>query len=79
MGMYSIPLPQLAHDEKYTGYYDDNNKPIYVGDKLKSEWGYEVIVHQEGDSFNGKLVCDENHSCKDIPYALNHGKGYTKI
>jgi hypothetical protein len=27
----------------------------------------------------GKLVCDENHSCKNIPYALNKGKGYNKI
>jgi hypothetical protein len=79
MGMYSVPLPELAQDEKFTGYYDDTNKPIFIEDKLKSEWNYEVIVQKDGDSYYGKLVCDENHSCKDIPYALNKGRGYTKI
>jgi len=33
-----------ASADNFTGYFDDDNKPIFVGDKLKSEWNYEVIV-----------------------------------
>ena len=33
----------------FTGYFDDNKQPILVGDKLKSEWGYEVIVVKDED------------------------------
>ena len=65
--------------DNFTGYYDDANRPIFVGDKLKSEWGYEVIVVNDGDDYSGKLVCDKNHSCRNIPYALNRGQGYRKI
>ena len=67
-------------NNNFTKYFDDNNKPIFVGDRLKSEWGYEVIVvKDENGSYSGKLVCDNNHSCKNIPYALNKGKGYNKL
>lgn len=66
--------------KKFTGFFDDNQKPIYVGETLKSEWNYEVVVIDNGDGeYSGKLVCDENHSCKNIPYALNKGEGYIKI
>ena len=69
-----------ASADNFTGYFDDDNKPIFVGDKLKSEWDYEVIVVKDEDGdYSGKLVCDDNHSCKNIPYALNKGKGYSKI
>ena len=72
----AITKPMLAAD--YTGYFDDNGDPIYVGQKLKSQWNYEVIVcKSDNGSFYGKLVCDDNHSCKNIPYALNDGMGYT--
>lgn len=63
----------------FTGYHDDSNKPIYVGDTLKSEWGYEVVVVKDDSGYSGKLVCGEKHSCRNIPYALNEGKGYVKI
>ena len=67
-------------ENKLTNYFDDNNIPIYVGDMLHSEWGYEVIVSIDNDGdLYGKLICDDNHSCKDIPYALNNGKGHIKI
>lgn len=58
-------------------YFDDNNNEITLGDTLNSEWGYKVIVKKEkmGDWY-GQLVCDKRHSCKNIPYALNGGKGY---
>jgi len=63
-----------------TNLKDDNNIAIYVGDTLKSEWGYDLIVSVDSDGdFYGKLVCDDNHSCKDIPYSLNEGKGHIKI
>jgi hypothetical protein len=66
---------------KNTGYKDNNNNPIFVGDKLKSKWGYEVIVceYEDKSGYYGKLVCDENHSCKNIPYSLNKGKDHIKI
>lgn len=64
----------------FTGFYDDNKAPIFLGDKLKSEWNYEVIVCRDEDNhYYGKLVCDSKHSCKDIPYALNKGEGYKKV
>lgn len=70
----------LLCDVNFTGYYDDANKPIFVGDKLKSEWGYEVIVVKDDDGdYSGKLVCGKNHSCRNIPYSLNEGKGHSKI
>lgn len=64
---------------EFTGYYDDNNKPIYVNDRLRSKWNYEVIVVKDESCYYGKLICDETHSCNNIPYALNNGKGYTKL
>ncbi len=54
-----------------TGIYDNNGIEIEVGDILHSEWGYDVIVKQdeEGDYY-GALVCEDNHSCKNIPYSI---------
>lgn len=70
----------MKKNKKFTGYYDENKARIFVGDRLKSEWGYEVIVEREDEyHYFGKLVCDDNHSCRDIPYSLNEGKGYTKV
>jgi len=66
--------------KNFTGFLDDNNKPIFLNDKLKSEWGYEIIVNVDSDGdYYGQLVCDNNHSCKNIPYSLNEGKGFLKI
>ncbi len=62
--------------KEFTGYKDDNGKPIFVGQKLKSEWGYKVIVTKSGTEFLGKLVCNDSHSCKNIPYSLNNGTGH---
>lgn len=74
--------PELVNTNKgdeFTGFFDDTNKPIFVGDKLKSEWGYEVIVIKDEDGgYSGKLVCEDSHSCKNIPYDLHEGKGYKK-
>ena len=64
----------------FTGYFDDNGNPIYTGDRLRSKCGYEVVVisNKDGD-YIGKLICDNSHSCKDIPYHLNSGCGYVII
>ena len=71
---------KLLCADNFTCYFDDANKPIFVGNRLKSKWGYEVIVvKDESGGYSGKLVCDDNHSCKNIPYALNKGKGHSKI
>jgi len=73
----SFGISSKLKDDNFTGFYDDDNQPIFVGDKLKSEWGYEVIVVKD-NGYSGKLVCDDKHSCKNIPYDLSRGKGYTK-
>lgn len=75
----SNELCTLLPTVNFTGYYDDNKKPIYIGDTLKSEWGYDVIVVKDERGYSGKLVCEDNHSCKNMSYALNKGKGYSKI
>ncbi len=63
-----------------TGMFDDNGLPINIGDTLLSEWGYEVTVTKDDDGdFSGKLICEDTHPCKDIPYSLNGGRGHTKI
>lgn len=73
-------LYTVLANENFTGFYDDNKQPIFVGDNLKSKWRYEVIVVKDKDgNYSGKLVCDDKHSCKNIPYHLNEGKGYSKI
>ena len=67
-------------NKEFTKYYDNNNTPIFVGDTLKSKWGYKVIVVKEKDkSYSGKLICSTKHSCANIPYSLNKGKGYIVI
>lgn len=63
----------------FTGLYDDNGSPINIGDKLISIYEYEVIVMKDKEDYYGKLVCMSGHSCENIPYALNNGKGYSKV
>lgn len=59
---------------------DENGKEIHLGDTLKSEWGFNVVVVLDNHGeWVGKLVCRENHPCKDIPFALSNGEGYTKV
>jgi hypothetical protein len=62
-----------------TGMNDDNLTPIFVGDRLHSKDGYDVIVVTDGTGFWGKLVCAPSHSCANIPYALNNGVGYSVV
>ncbi len=64
-------------ERELTGLFNDNGTPICIGDKLESKWNYSVIVQKDADGhFTGKLVCDDDHSCENIPYALNKGEGY---
>ncbi len=65
--------------KEFTNYYDDNGRRIYVSDTLKCKHGYKIIVRKGNNDYYGELVCDENNSCKDIPYHLNNGKGHVKI
>jgi len=69
----------LLPSGNFTELYDEDKQPIYLGDKLLSKWGYEVIVIESDGEYVGKLVCDDNHSCKEISYALNKGNDYSKI
>ena len=53
----------LNKKKEFTKMYDDNHKKIYLNDKLRSEWNYDVIVHKdEKGNYYGKLVCEDNHS-----------------
>ena len=70
----------LMTKKKFTHFFDDWGHPIYEGDKLYSEWDFYVIVCcDENDHFYGKLVCNDDHSCKDIPYDLSDGRGFVII
>lgn len=52
---------------------------IKEGDRLRSEWDYDVIARRDKDgNWYGELVCEDDHPCKTIPYALNDGEGYEK-
>jgi len=50
---------------------------INAGDVLKNEYDYFVVVckNKYGDLY-GSLLCSISDSCRNIPYALNNGKGY---
>jgi len=58
--------------KKLTGKKDVFGRDVRVGDLLQCRWGYQVIVSKRKDgSLYGKLVCDKNHSCKNIPYSID--------
>jgi hypothetical protein len=60
--------------------YADDGIEIKIGDRLVSEWGYEVIVYaDENLELVGKLVCEPGHSCENIPYSLNNGEGHKHV
>lgn len=58
---------------------DDNGEKISVGDILLSEVGYKVLVCKDKNGYYGSLICEIGNSCRNIPYALNGGKGYAKL
>ena len=65
---------------KNTGFFDENEFPIYVGDILYCTDGYDVLVCEDDDNhFYGSLICEIGHSCRDIPYSLNKGQGHVII
>ena len=61
-----------------TFYKDDNGKSIYVGDILRSNYGYDVVVVKQQGEYVGRLICD-THSCKDIPSCLNNGHDHSNL
>jgi hypothetical protein len=53
-------------------------KKYKVGDILKSEDGYFVVVFKDSlGELYGSLICSLTDSCRDVPYSLD-GK-HTKI
>ena len=66
---------------KSTGFFDDRGVEIMLGDILQNEYNYKVIVKGKKGDFYGKLICEnEKYSpCKNIPYALNNGRGFRVI
>lgn len=53
---------------------------IFVGDIIKSQFEVITLVCKDcnGDLY-GSLICDINHSCRNIPYAINNGEEYKLI
>jgi len=56
---------------KTTNQLDKNGKEIFVGDILKCDYGYKIVVIESEGVFCGQLVCDPNHACAFTRYALN--------
>lgn len=58
---------------------DDKGEEIGIDDILMSEYGYKVLVCKDKNGYYGSLICEIGNSCRNIPYALNGGKGYVKL
>ena len=61
---------------QYTGFDDINGKEIYVGDRLKFEWGHQEFIWGVA-FFNGSyVVYNDDHS---ITYPLVEVFGISKV
>ena len=72
---YESSKLSLSQTELESLYYEF---PGYLKRDIE-RWGLNDSVVRDDNDYIGKLICDDNHSCKDIPYALNKGKGFSKI
>lgn len=51
--------------------FDSKNSILHEGDIVHCKWGYDLIVSKdENGHWFGKLVCEPDDSCANIPYAL---------
>jgi len=67
--------------KRSSGYIDKNMEEIFEGDRLRSKWGYDVIVFKDekfGNYF-GKLVSNSNLMCKDMPYSIMNSQDFEKV
>ncbi len=63
---------------EFTGYLDTKNTRIYLGDFLKSKWGFSVqVIKQQNGRFVGRLLA--RNVLPKKAYSLNCGEGYLKI
>ena len=62
-------------------FKDSAGQDVFVGDILENDWDYRVVVtlDEDGEGCHGELVCEPDHSCANIPYALNGGLGHRKV
>lgn len=61
---------------EFTGYFDNSNAKIYLGDLLKNKWGFSVkVIKLDNGRYVGKSLtkCDYY----ETPYSLNCGVGYS--
>ena len=64
----------------FTGYFDNNDNKIFVGDKLRNKNGvYVIVVKVSNNNFKCQLIQRTDFSKQLAFYPLNEGKGYYKI
>lgn len=50
---------------------DKNGHRLMPDDKVHDKYGFDMTVHNTKImGWYGMLICEDNHSCKNIPYAL---------
>ncbi len=64
--------------DSWSGFFDDNDEQIHVGNKLIHEDFYEVeVVILANGEYTGKVLNFIKHDIFILHYSLNNGKGYT--
>ncbi len=58
--------------------YTDDREKVHEGDILKCIDGYKVIAKFDGHWY-GQLICDDNNSCKNIPYDISTGHSIVEM
>lgn len=63
-----------------TGFFDDNDEEILLGDILYHEYHYEIeVIELSNGEIGGKVLNFTSQNLFVPIYSLNNGKGYTKV
>ncbi len=69
-----------ANSKISTGFFDDDDIEIFVGDILHHEYNYKIeVIILSNDEFGGKVLDFASKTIFVPIYSLNNGKGYTII